>query len=138
MPFVRTDGRPYVSPPLARNRKEANAALRQAFAKLRGPPLQKMRVVRAGPDLRMPKRRLAARIREPRRPAIAHSRPTARRDSSSSAARLRAAPVQLVAIGGRDGNGERDDGSGSGDGNGNGGGGEPRGPSPHDPTGASS
>jgi len=89
---------------------------------------QKPRAVRAGPDLRPAKRRLkrylTAQLRKPRRPAIARSRPTAHRNPSSSAPRLRAAPVQLVAVGGRDGNGERDDGSGDGDGNG-GGGGEP-------------
>jgi hypothetical protein len=77
---------------------------------------------RAGADLRTPKRRPVARIREPRRPAIAHSRPTAHHDPSSSAPRLRAAPVQLVAIGGRDGSEGRDDGGGSGDGEGGGGG----------------
>jgi len=91
------------------------------------PPLQKMRAVRAGPDLRPAKRRLkkrlVAQLREARRRAIAHSRPTVHREPSSSAPRPRAASAQVVAVGGRDGNGERDDGGG-GDSD-SGGGGEP-------------
>jgi len=114
------------SPLPAKNRKEANAALRQAFAKLRGPPLQQMRAVRAGPDLRAAKRRLkrylVARIR---RPAIAHSRPTAHRDPSSSAPRPREGGARMVAASGRHGTGRDDGGGGDGDGDGNGGGGEP-------------
>jgi hypothetical protein len=115
MPVVRADGRPYVSPPLAKNRKEANAALRQAFAKLRGSPLQKPRAVRAGPDLRPAKRRLkrylTAQLREARRraparpPAIVHAVP-------ASSPRPREGGARMVAAGGRDGNGDRDDGSG--------------------------
>jgi hypothetical protein len=74
-----------------------------------GRPLQKMRAVRAGPDLRPAKRRLKryliAQRRRAWRPTVTH------RDPSSS---TRAAPVQLVAIGGRDGDGARDDGGGGG------------------------
>ena len=86
---------------------------------------QKPRAVRAGPDLRPAKRRLkrylTAQLRKPRRPAIARSRPTAHRNPSSSAPRLRAAPAQVVAASGRDGAQKRDDGSGDGDGDGGGG-----------------
>jgi hypothetical protein len=124
---VRADGRPYVSPPLAKNRKEANAALRQAFAKLRGPPLQKMRAVRAGPDLRPAKRRLkrylTAQLREARRraparpPAIVHAVPASSPRPRERGARMVAAPC------GRDGTAGRDDGGG-GEGD-SGGGSEP-------------
>jgi hypothetical protein len=90
---------------------------------------QKPRAVRAGPDLRPAKRRLkkrlVAQLREARRAAIARSRPTAHRDPSSSGPRLHAAPAQVVAAAGRDGNGERDDGSGGDSDSGGGGGGEP-------------
>jgi len=125
MPFVRADGRPYVSPPRAvAVRPGPTSSLHQlrelAERHARGDDIRWRVPPRRAPAKRQP----IARIRPPRRPAIAHSRPTAHRNPSSSAPRLRAAPVQLVAVGGRDGNGERDDGSGDGDGNG-GGGGEP-------------
>jgi hypothetical protein len=121
MPVVRADGRPYIAVPprAAAVRPGPTSSLHQlrelAERHARGDDIRwRVPPRRAGADLRTPKRR-PVRIREPRRPAIAHSRPTARRDPGSSAPRLHAAPVQVVAIGGRDGNGERDDGSGSGD-----------------------
>ena len=130
MPFVRADGRPNVAVPpravavrpgptssLHQLRELAERHARGDDIRWRVPPR------RAGADLRTPKPR-PVRIRPTRRPAIAHSRPTVHRDPSSSAPRLRAAPVQLVAVGGRDGDGARDDGGGSGD-SASGGGGEP-------------
>ena len=88
---------------------------------------QKPRAVRAGPDLRPAKRRLkkrlVAQLREARRraparpPAIVHAVP-------ASSPRPREGGARMVAVGGRDGNGERDDGGGGGDGD-SGGGSEP-------------
>jgi hypothetical protein len=93
-----------------------------------GRPLQKMRAVSAGPDLRPAKRRLrrylVAQLREARRraparpPAIVHAVP-------ASSPRPRAGGARMVTSGGRDGSGERDDGSGGDSDSGGGGGGEP-------------
>ena len=68
---VRADGRPYVSPPLAKNRKEANAALRdeaqleqQLVQPHIGARAHSPRVGRTGPDrARRPRARRCSDVR---------------------------------------------------------------------------
>jgi hypothetical protein len=94
---------------------------RRAFDNLRsGPPsafkqLRELseRHMREDADIRAALRRARAARRAPWRPPVARSCP-------SSTARPREGGARVVAVGGRDGDGTRDDGSGGGDGNGGG------------------
>jgi hypothetical protein len=109
MPNLRlADGRPNVAAPPSR------AAVRA------GPPsaVQQARELyerqrREDAVMRKVLRLARAARRRAWRPPLVHGRPT-------SSPRARAARVQLVAIGGRDGTGERDDGSGGDDDSGGG------------------
>ena len=128
-------------------------AVCRAFDAVRGPPLQKPRVVtasghagaadiraavRAGPASSFKRlRELSERHKREDadiRAAVRRARAARRAVQRRPAWRPREGGARMVAASGRDGSGKRDDGSGDGDSDGDGGGGgEPPGPRTHAP-----